>query len=60
MADIQPFCAVRPRQDIAGRIAALPYDVYKRADALAEVTREPMSFLHIDRPETWFDDSVDI
>ena len=28
--------------------------------ALAEVTREPLSFLHIDRPETWFDNSVDM
>lgn len=60
MADIRPFCAVRPVEQLVSRIAALPYDVYKRADALEEVTREPLSFLHIDRPETWFDDSVDI
>lgn len=60
MAQIQPFCAVRPEQKYASRIAALPYDVYDRNEALAEVTREPLSFLHIDRPETWFDSSVDI
>ena len=28
MAKVNPFCAVRPRDDLAERIAALPYDVY--------------------------------
>ena len=60
MADIKPFCAVRPDKAYASKIAALPYDVYDRQEALAQVEREPLSFLHIDRPETWFDDSVDI
>lgn len=60
MADIQPFCAVRPAPEYAGRIAALPYDVYTREEAKAEVEREPLSFLHIDRPETWFDTEMDI
>lgn len=60
MADIRPFPALMPAPDYAARIAALPYDVYTRKEALAEVTREPLSFLHIDRPETWFDDQVDI
>lgn len=60
MADIKPFCAVRPDKAYASRIAALPYDVYDRSQALAQTEREPLSFLHIDRPETWFDDSVDI
>ena len=60
MADIRPFCAVRPDKDYASKIGALPYDVYDRQSALAQVTKEPMSFLHIDRPETWFDASVDM
>ncbi len=59
MADIRAFSSIRPRQDLADRIAALPYDVYNRTEAKAEVTREPMSFLRIDRAETNFDDSVD-
>ena len=33
MADIIPFRAVRPRADLADRIAALPYDVYNRKEA---------------------------
>ncbi|MCD7825068.1 MAG: DUF1015 family protein [Clostridiaceae bacterium] len=52
MATIKPFLAVRPRQDIADRVAALPYDVYNRSEARAETEREPLSFLKIDRAET--------
>lgn len=59
MATIRPFQCVRPRTDVANRVAALPYDVYNRQEAKAEVQREPLSFLKIDRAETSFDDSVD-
>ena len=59
MAYIKPFKCVRPAKDIAGRVAALPYDVYNRSEAKKEVEREPLSFLKVDRAETNFDDSVD-
>ena len=59
MAVIRPFQCVRPRTDVADRVAALPYDVYNRQEAKKEVEREPLSFLKIDRAETNFDDSVD-
>lgn len=59
MATIKPFCAIRPRQDIAHRVAALPYDVYNRKEAKEETMRERLSFLCIDRAETQMDDSVD-
>lgn len=59
MAEIRPFSCVRPAVELADRVAALPYDVYNRQEAKAEVQREPMSFLKIDRAETSFDDSVD-
>lgn len=59
MADIRPFACIRPCREKAGRIAALPYDVYNREEAKEEVLREPESFLKIDRAETQFDDSVD-
>ncbi len=59
MAIIRPFQAVRPADEYADRIAALPYDVYNRREAKEEVTREPLSFLAIDRAETQFPDSVD-
>ncbi len=59
MAQIRPFQCVRPNEQVADRVAALPYDVYNRKEALEEVNREPLSFLKIDRAETQFDDSVD-
>lgn len=59
MAVIKPFECVRPEASVAGRVAALPYDVYNRQEAVAEVEREPLSFLKIDRAETQFDASVD-
>lgn len=59
MAEIRPFPCVRPAVELADRVAALPYDVYNRQEAKAEVRREPLSFLKIDRAETSFDDSVD-
>lgn len=59
MATIRPFHCVRPRGDVAHRVAALPYDVYNRQEAEKEVKREPLSFLKIDRAETGFPDSVD-
>ncbi|MEG1847663.1 MAG: DUF1015 domain-containing protein [Lachnospiraceae bacterium] len=61
MATIKPFRAVRPKDnELAGRIAALPYDVYNRQEAKAEITREPLSFLRVDRAETNFSEEVDI
>lgn len=54
MADIKPFRAIRPRADMADRIAALPYDVYSRQEAYEKVMDDAYSFLRIDRPETQF------
>ena len=59
MATIRSFRAYRPRPDVAGRVAALPYDVYNRQEAEIEVKREPLSFLKVDRAETSFGPDVD-
>ena len=59
MAQIKPFMAVRPVEELADRVAALTYDVYNRQEAKKEVQREPLSFLKIDRAETQFPDEVD-
>ena len=58
MAVIRPFAAIRPEQKVVSEVAALPYDVYNRAEAKEEVKNKPLSFLRIDRAETQFDDSV--
>lgn len=59
MPRVTPFQSIRPTPELASRIAALPYDVYNREEALAEVQKEPLSFLKIDRAETQFPASVD-
>lgn len=57
---VKPFAAVRPTASVADQVAALPYDVYDRAEAVAAVDGEPLSFLNIDRPETQFSADVDM
>ena len=59
MAILKPFQAIRPAETYAEKIAALPYDVYNRSEAVEVVKKNPMSFLAIDRAETSFDSSVD-
>lgn len=59
MAVVRPFSCVRPKEELAGRVAALPYDVYNRKEACEVVAKEELSFLKIDRAETQFDDCVD-
>ncbi|HCM92585.1 MAG TPA: DUF1015 domain-containing protein [Lachnospiraceae bacterium] len=59
MAKIRPFNAIRPAAGLEEKIAALPYDVYNRKEAVEAVKGNDLSFLRIDRAETAFDDSVD-
>ena len=59
MAQLRPFRAYRPCQGMEKRIAALPYDVYNREEAKEVVSKNPKSFLAIDRAETQFPDDVD-
>ena len=59
MADIKPFVCVRPAEDVVSAVAALPYDVYNREEAIEVVAKNPQSFLAIDRAETQFPDDVD-
>ncbi len=59
MATIKPFKCIRPKKELASKIAALPYDVYSREEAYELVKDDKYSFLRIDRAETQFDASVD-
>lgn len=49
-----PIVCLRPAPEAAAEFAALPYDVFDRAEAAAYVSAHPKSFLAIDRPETQF------
>ncbi|KAI4446285.1 hypothetical protein C823_000803 [Eubacterium plexicaudatum ASF492] len=44
MANIRPFSCIRPCREKAGRIAALPYDVYNAQEARQLTSGNPDSF----------------
>jgi len=51
MATLKPFAALRPSPELAGRICELPYDVMSSDEARAMVAGNPLSFLHVSKPE---------
>ena len=51
MSDIRPFRALRPREDLAAKIASRPYDVLNSEEARTEAGANPYSFLHITKAE---------
>jgi uncharacterized protein (DUF1015 family) len=59
MADIRPFRGLRPRNDLAARIIAPPYDVLSVDEAKAIAGPNPQSFLHVTRPEVDLGEGVD-
>ncbi|MBA5851801.1 DUF1015 domain-containing protein [Clostridium sp. cel8] len=60
MAIIKPFKAIRPRNDLASKVAALPYDVMSSSEAREKVKGNKYSFLHVDKAEVDLDKSIDI
>jgi uncharacterized protein (DUF1015 family) len=51
VADIRPFRAFRPPTALAAKVASPPYDVVTTAEARALTSGNPLSFLHVSRPE---------
>jgi uncharacterized protein (DUF1015 family) len=51
MARIEPFQGLRPRRDLAEKIAAPPYDVLSSEEARELAQGNPYSFLHVGKPE---------
>lgn len=51
MAVIRPFRALRPRAERAQFVASVPYDVVNTEEARALADGNPLSFLHVSRPE---------
>ncbi|HKW01655.1 MAG TPA: DUF1015 domain-containing protein, partial [Vicinamibacterales bacterium] len=51
MAALAPFRALRPVPAAAERVAAVPYDVVNTAEARELALGNPLSFLHVSRPE---------
>ncbi len=51
MAVIRPFRALRPNPERAHWVASVPYDVVNTEEARALAAGNPLSFLHVSRPE---------
>lgn len=51
MATLKPFAALRPKPELAARICELPYDVMSSEEARAMAAGNPLSFLHVSKPE---------
>jgi len=51
MATIKPFAALRPKPRLAAKICELPYDVMSSDEARQMAEGNPLSFLHVSKPE---------
>lgn len=51
MASVKSFAALRPRPDLARSICELPYDVMTSEEARVLAQGNPLSFLHVSKPE---------
>ncbi|MBJ6802653.1 DUF1015 domain-containing protein [Geomonas propionica] len=60
MAFIKPFKAVRPKKELAEKVAALPYDVMNTDEAIQMAAGNAVSFLHISRPEIDLPREIDV
>lgn len=59
MATIRPFRALRPTTESAPAVSAVPYDVVNTQEARALAAGNPLSFLHVSRPEIDLADDTD-
>ena len=57
---IKPFRGFRPSRELAAKVASHPYDVLNREEAFELAKDNPLSFLHINKPEVDMDASVDV
>ena len=60
MAVIRPFRALRPPAERAQAVASVPYDVVNTDEARALANGNPLSFLHVSRPEIDLPPGTDI
>ena len=60
MAAIHPFRALRPPTERVAQVASVPYDVVNTEEARALAADNPLSFLHVSRPEIDLPEGTDI
>jgi len=60
MSKIKPFRALRPVPEKANAVASPPYDVLSSDEARAMAADNPVSFLHVTKPEIDLDPKIDL
>lgn len=60
MPVFKPFKAFRPKPEFAPKVAAKPYDVLSSDEAREEAKNNPLSFLHVGKPEIDLDPTIDL
>jgi len=60
MARVEPFRGWRPRPDVCAQVAGPPYDVVSSAEAREMAADNPLSFLHVVKPEIDLEPGVDL
>src|SRR5215468_971757 len=60
MATIRPFRAERPTSEKAALVSSVPYDVVSTAEARSLAADNPLSFLHVSRPEIDLPDDTNV
>ena len=60
MSVIQPFKGLRPKKELAEKVASPPYDVLNSSEARQMAKDNPYSFLHIVKPEIDLPEGTDL
>ncbi|NIU00071.1 MAG: DUF1015 family protein, partial [Nitrosopumilaceae archaeon] len=59
MATVRPFAGLRPKKNFAAKLASPPYDVLSSEEAGVMAKDNPLSFLHVIKPEIDMDPEID-
>jgi len=60
VATIKPFRGLRPKPELAKKVASPPYDVLTSEEARTLVKNNPHSFLRVNKPEVDFEPDISI
>lgn len=60
MAELLPFHGLLPTAERAAQVAAVPYDVVNTREAAELAKGNPLSFLHVSRPEIDLESGIDL
>jgi len=60
MVVVHPFKGLRPKPEYASRVASPPYDVLSSDEARRLAAGDPLTYLHVEKPEIDLDPAIDL